>query len=174
MRYFETLYIVNPNLEGDVLNKTMNEIGVELEKTKSKLINHRVWGKKRLAYPIEKQKYGSFILMQFEGGEFGKMNEFDTWMKLNSAILRHMTVRLSEKPEVYVEEEKPDDNKIMETISEPVEETASEEIKVETSGESSDEVQSDPVKDEKIEEDESSSQETNDGAEHSIENKEAE
>ena len=174
MRYFETLYIVNPNLEGNVLNKTMKEIGVELEKTKLKLINHRVWSKKRLAYPIEKQKYGSFILMQFEGGEFGKMNEFDTWMKLNSAILRHMTVRLSEKPEVYVEEEKPDDNKIMETISEPVEETASEEIKVETSGESSDEVQSDPVKDEKIEEDESLSQEINDGAKHNIENKEAE
>ena len=174
MRYFETLYIVNPNLEGDVLNKTMKEIGVELEKTKSKLINHRVWGKKRLAYPIEKQKYGSFILMQFEGGEFGKIDEFDTWMKLNSSILRHMTVRLNEKPEVYVEEEKPDDNEIMKTIAQPVKEISSEEIKVETIDESSDKVQSDPVKDEKIEEDESSSQETNDGAEHSIENKEAE
>ncbi|MEE3153521.1 MAG: 30S ribosomal protein S6, partial [Candidatus Neomarinimicrobiota bacterium] len=69
MRYYETIYIVNPNLENDVLDKTMVEIGKELDKTKSKLINHRVWGKKRLAYPIEKQKYGSFILMQFEGGD---------------------------------------------------------------------------------------------------------
>ena len=174
MRYFETLYIVNSNLEGDVLNKTMNEIGVELEKTKSKLINHRVWGKKRLAYPIDKQKYGSFILMQFQGGEFGKMNEFDTWMKLNASILRHMTVRLSEKPEVYVEEEKPEHNKIVATTSEPVEEIASEEIKVKTLVESSDEVQSDPVKDEKIEEDESSSQETNDETEQNIKKEEAE
>ncbi|MEC9377200.1 MAG: 30S ribosomal protein S6 [Candidatus Neomarinimicrobiota bacterium] len=173
MRYFETLYIVNSNLEGDVLNKTMNEIGVELEKTKSKLINHRVWGKKRLAYPIDKQKYGSFILMQFQGGEFGKMNEFDTWMKLNGSILRHMTVRLSEKPEVYVEEEKPENNKIVATTSEPAEEITSEEIKVKTLVESSDEVQSDPVKDKKTDEDDSSSQEINDGTEHSIKKEEA-
>jgi len=106
MRYYETIYIVNPNLENEVLDKTMVEIGKELEKTKSKLINHRVWGKKRLAYPIEKQKYGSFILMQFEGGDQSKMVDFDTWMKLNNSVLRHMIVGLDNKPDVYVEESK--------------------------------------------------------------------
>ena len=108
MRYYETIYIVNPNLENDVLDKTMVEIGKELDKTKSKLINHRVWGKKRLAYPIEKQKYGSFILMQFEGGDLNKMVDFDTWMKLNNSVLRHMIVGLDHKPDVYVEEAKTD------------------------------------------------------------------
>ena len=106
MRYYETIYIVNPNLENDVLDKTMIEIGKELDKTKSKLINHRIWGKKRLAYPIEKQKYGSFILMQFEGGDQNKMVDFDTWMKLNNSVLRHMIVGLDNKPDVYVEESK--------------------------------------------------------------------
>ena len=65
MSFYETLYIVDPNLENKSLEKTMDEIGKELEKTKSKIINHRVWGKKRLAYPIERQKYGSYILIQF-------------------------------------------------------------------------------------------------------------
>ena len=106
MRYYETIYIVNPNLDNEVLDKTMLEIGKELDKTKSKLINHRVWGKKRLAYPIEKQKYGSFILMQFEGGDQSKMVDFDTWMKLNESVLRHMIVGLDHKPDVYVEESK--------------------------------------------------------------------
>ena len=106
MRYYETIYIVNPNLDNEVLDKTMLEIGKELDKTKSKLINHRVWGKKRLAYPIEKQKYGSFILMQFEGGDQSKMVDFDTWMQLNNSVLRHMIVGLDNKPDVYVEEPK--------------------------------------------------------------------
>ena len=106
MRYYEIIYIVNPNLENEVLDKTMVEIGKELEKTKSKLINHRVWGKKRLAYPIEKQKYGSFILMQFEGDDQSKMVDFDTWMKLNNSVLRHIIVGLNDKPDVYVEEHK--------------------------------------------------------------------
>ena len=43
MRYYETIYIVNPNLDNEVLDKTMVEIGKELDKTKSKLINHRIW-----------------------------------------------------------------------------------------------------------------------------------
>ena len=106
MRYYETLYIVNPNLENEALDITMGEIGTELEKSKSKIINHRVWGKKRLAYQIENQKYGSFILLQFEGGEQDQMNEFHTWMKLNNSVLRHMTVALDDKPEVYEEEVK--------------------------------------------------------------------
>ena len=106
MSFYETLYIVDPNLENKSLEKTMNEIGKELEKTKSKIINHRVWGKKRLAYSIERQKYGSYILIQFEGGDQQKMVEYDTWMKLNNSVLRHMTVLLDEEPEIYVEEKK--------------------------------------------------------------------
>ena len=108
MSFYETLYIVDPNLENKSLEKIMIEIGKELEKTKSKIINHRVWGKKRLAYSIERQKYGSYILIQFEGGDQQKMVEYDTWMRLNNSVLRHMTVLLNEKPEIYVEEKKPE------------------------------------------------------------------
>lgn len=106
MRYYETIYIVDPNLENLVLDKTMDEISKELEKTESKLINHRIWGKKRLAYQIDKQKYGTYVLLQFEEGNQEKMIDFSTWMKLNNSIIRHMTVLLDVKPELHVEESK--------------------------------------------------------------------
>ena len=108
MSFYETLYIVDPNLENKSLEKTMNEIGKELEKTKSKIINHRIWAKKRLAYSIERHKYGSYILLQFEGGDQQKMVEYDTWMRLNNSVLRHITVLLNDMPEIYVEEKKPE------------------------------------------------------------------
>ena len=101
MRYYETIYIVDPNLENTILEKTMAEIGQELEKTKAKIINHRDWGKKRLAYQVDNQKYGSFILLQYQIKELSKMNDFDTWLKLNSLVLRHMTVSLDKKPDKY-------------------------------------------------------------------------
>jgi len=103
MRYYETIYIVDPNLENTILEKTMTEIGQELEKTKAKIINHRDWGKKRLAYQVDNQKYGSFILLQFEIEELSKINDFDSWLKLNSSVLRHMTVSLDKKPDKYIE-----------------------------------------------------------------------
>ena len=72
-------------------------------KTKSKVINHRIWDKKRLAYQILNHKYGSYIILQFEVGDLAKMQDFDVWMKLNNIVLRHMTVLLSQKPEIYKE-----------------------------------------------------------------------
>ena len=103
MRYYETIYIVDPNLDNTILEKTMTEIGQELEKTKAKIINHRDWGKKRLAYQVDNQKYGSFILLQFEIKELSKINDFDSWLKLNNLVLRHMTVSLDKKPDKYIE-----------------------------------------------------------------------
>ena len=97
MRYYETIYIVDPNLENSVLERTMNQIGQELEKAKAKIINHRDWGKKRLAYQVAKQKYGSYILLQFEIEDLSKMQEFDLWLKLNSLVLRHMTISFRPK-----------------------------------------------------------------------------
>ena len=111
MRFYETLYIVNPNFENDKLTKCQKEIEAELGKTKSKIINHRIWNKKRLAYPIDKQKYGTYMLLQFEGVNLHRMTDFDTWMKLNNQILRHMTTTLNSKPEVYVEEEQKEEIK---------------------------------------------------------------
>ena len=106
MKFYETLYIVDSNLESKSLEKEMDDVGKELAKTNSKIINHRIWGKKRLAYAIQRQKYGSYIILQYEGGDLSKMPDFDTWMKLNNSVLRHMTVVLSEKPAVHVAEEK--------------------------------------------------------------------
>ena len=172
MRYYETLYIVNPNLENEALDITMGEIGTELEKSKSKLINHRVWGKKRLAYQIENQKYGSFILLQFEGGEQDQMNEFNTWMKLNNSVLRHMTVALDEKPEVYLEEVK--EKAVEKEASEgTVKETPENETVVETTSEET-ETQPDVTEEESTEETETTEDVSDESSEADNEEKEAE
>ena len=49
MRYYEILYIVNPNFERKKLDETMKEIDNRLTKTKSKIINHIIWGKKKIS-----------------------------------------------------------------------------------------------------------------------------
>ena len=177
MRYYETLYIVNPNLENEALDITMGEIGTQLEKTKSKLINHRVWGKKRLAYQIENQKYGSFILMQFEGGEQDQMNEFNTWMKLNNSILRHMTVALDDKPEVYEEKvkEEPVEKEAPKGASEetPESDLEDEVVVVETTSEET-ETQPDVTEEKSTEETETTKDVSDESSEEDTEEKEAE
>ena len=130
MRYYETIYIVDPNLDNNVLDKIMDEISKELLKTESKIINHRVWGKKRLAYQIENQKYGTYVLIHFQVGNQSKMVEFSTWMKLNNSVIRHMTVLLDDKPELYTEEEKKEEASVKDNSVEN-EESLSQADKVE-------------------------------------------
>ena len=111
MRYYEILYIINPNFEKDKINNTMAEVTRKLEETKSKIINHYNWGKKRLSYPIKNQKYGTYVLLQFEDGDRIKMDDFDTWMKLENLIMRHITIKSDNHPEV-IEESNENDKKL--------------------------------------------------------------
>ena len=103
MRYYELIYIVNSNVERKKIDQVMKDIGSRIEKTESKIINHIVWGKKKLAYPIKGNTYGNYILLHYEGGDNNKLNEFDSWLKLSGLVIRHMIVKLEEKPDVVNE-----------------------------------------------------------------------
>ncbi len=98
MRYYELLYIVNPNLEDDKVNNIIDEIGNEVNKFKVSIINHNLWGKKRLAYPIKNNKYGTYILLQFSAEKFDFLIEFERFLILNKSVIRHQVVRLDEEP----------------------------------------------------------------------------
>ena len=72
MNYYEILYIVHPALEGGHLQDITKSVDELLEKNGAKLKAQDNWGRKRLAYPIEKQNYGTYILTQFES--YGRSN----------------------------------------------------------------------------------------------------
>ena len=65
------------------------------------IINHYVWNKKRLAYMIQKYKYGTFVILQFETEKYGFFIEFEKFLELDKSILRHQLVRLDTKPDVH-------------------------------------------------------------------------
>lgn len=111
MRYYETLYIINPNFEQERINRVLDKVSQEVNKLKYKIINHRVWGKKRLAFPIEKHKYGTYMILHFEMEDYSRLAELQTFMNLNKTILRSQTVCLDKKPEVYIEKTVVEDSK---------------------------------------------------------------
>jgi small subunit ribosomal protein S6 len=99
MRYYETLYIVNPNYEQERLSDVTDAVAEEVKKSGVKIIDQFVWGKKRLAYKIQNHKYGTYILLHLEADNPGFLNDFNMFMKLNKAVIRAQTIRLDEKPE---------------------------------------------------------------------------
>jgi len=98
LRYYETLYIVNPDYEGERLKKVQQDVDAWVTKRGASIINSYVWGKRKLAYPVDKHKYGTYILLQY-GTETPAISELNNWMELNEAILAYLTIHLKEKPE---------------------------------------------------------------------------
>ena len=99
MRYYESLYIVNPNYEQNRLDEVMKTVSDKTSEYGFKTINHFVWGKKRLAYNIQEHKYGSYVLLHFETESLENLERFERFMVLQKTILRNQTVLLDDKPE---------------------------------------------------------------------------
>ena len=97
MRYYETVYIINPNFEQSRVDSIIKEIDKYMGEF-SKVISHSMWGKKKLAYQIDGQKYGTFVLLHFESDSSNRISDFESFMKLNSSVLRAQTIRLKSKP----------------------------------------------------------------------------
>ena len=148
MRYYESLYIVNPNFEQDRLDEVMKTVTDKMGEYGFSIINHRLWGKKRLAYAIQKHKYGTFILLHYETETVENLDRFQRFMILEKPILRNQTVVLDTRPEIQKEDETVDESKDLvdsqDRNSEKKEKQKSEEeakeVVAEESGETGDEV----------------------------------
>ena len=103
MKYYESLYIVNPNYEQGKLDEVMKTVSETISEYGFKTINHFVWGKKRLAYNIQEHKYGSYVMLHFETESLENLDSFERFMVLQKPVLRNQTIVLDEKPEKHIE-----------------------------------------------------------------------
>ena len=95
MNYYETLYIVHSALEAGRLKDIVLTVEGLLKENGGEVVATEVWGKKKLGYFIDKQKYGTYILLQFKS-DGTKNNNFNVEMEHNPSILAYMTVRIEE------------------------------------------------------------------------------
>ena len=95
MRYYETLYLVNPNLADDDYKEVVGKFNDLVEKNGGVSIKLDEWGKKTLAYTIKKFDKGFYVLSQY-CGEADITNELHREFKLDERILKYQTVKLSD------------------------------------------------------------------------------
>ncbi len=148
MNYYETLYIVHSALEAGRLKDIVLTVEKFLKDNGGEVVATEIWGKKKLGYFIEKQKYGTYILLQFKS-DGTKNNNFNVEMEHNPSILAYMTVKIEEAgireqtedldtqiagKEAKTSRYTPPENKSSEKekVDTPVAETSTEEAKVET------------------------------------------
>ena len=93
MNIYETLYIVHPALEAGRLKDIIVGIEENLKKLGGKLLAVELWGKRKLSYLIDKQKYGTYVLIQYNG-EGKCTNNFSVELEHNPNILAYLTTSI--------------------------------------------------------------------------------
>ena len=102
MNFYETLFIIHPALESGHLKDILNSIDENLKSLGCKTLSVEIWGKKRLAYLIENQKYGTYVQFQFSGNGSGT-RDFETELQHNANVLSYLTTSIS-KAEIIEQE----------------------------------------------------------------------
>jgi len=96
MVYYETMYIVHPALEAGRLKDLIISVELALKELGGKTHTIEAWGKKKLAYPINKEKYGMYVLFQFEA-DGSKNKEFNVALDHNTNILAYLTSKIDQE-----------------------------------------------------------------------------
>tara|TARA_B100000029_G_scaffold367110_2_gene360546 strand:+ start:144 stop:611 length:468 start_codon:yes stop_codon:yes gene_type:complete len=116
MSYYEIVYIVHPALQAGHLDDTVNQINKKIEQLKGEVLFFENWGKKKLSYMIQKQKYGTYILFQCKiDGQ--KINELTSEFEHNANILRHLISKVTED-EIFKPKEIEPDQSVKEKVEE--------------------------------------------------------
>jgi small subunit ribosomal protein S6 len=107
MRHYEIVFIVHPDQSEQV--PAMVERYKALVATHGGTI-HRLedWGRRQLAYPIQKMHKAHYVLMNIECDNV-TLNELEHGFKFNDAVLRHLTIKMKRavtEPSPMMKEEK--------------------------------------------------------------------
>ncbi len=88
---YEVVYILNPAIGEEAITATTEKIQALFESSAT-VEKTDVWGRRRLAYEINDQKEGYYVLINFSAeAEFPK--ELERVLKITDGVLRYLVVR---------------------------------------------------------------------------------
>ena len=90
---YETTYIVNASLEDSQIEAAVTHVAEVIERNGGAITATNRWGRKRLAYPIEKKNNGYYVNIEFNGpGQL--IAQLERAYLLDENILRFLTIQL--------------------------------------------------------------------------------
>lgn len=92
MRHYEIAFIVHPDQSEQVPAMVEKYRGI-IESNGGKIHRHEDWGRRQLAYPIQKLAKAHYVLLNIECST-DVLDELETAFKFNDAVLRHLVVKM--------------------------------------------------------------------------------
>ncbi len=93
LREYETIFILRPDTEQEGIGKVNVRVRTIIEKMGGKLIKVDNWGKRKLAYEIDKQLKGIYVYFLYLGTS-GVVEEIERNLRLLDACIKYQTVKV--------------------------------------------------------------------------------
>lgn len=92
MNKYELAVVVNAKIEDDARTATIEKVKELIARFGGNVIDVDEWGKKRLAYEIQKMKEGFYYFIQFDG-DSTTPNELESRIRIMEPVIRYLCVR---------------------------------------------------------------------------------
>lgn len=95
LREYELVYIMQPDVDEGTLNDLSNRLAQAIGSQAGKILATENWGRRNLAYPINKRGVGHYVLHRFEMNPEGTV-ELDRLLRFNENVMRYLLTRTDE------------------------------------------------------------------------------
>jgi small subunit ribosomal protein S6 len=93
LRDYELVIIISPDVAEEDIPATIDKVSEFVTSRGGEITEIDRWGKRRLAYPINRFREGNYVLSRFKL-EPGTTAELEASLQISETILRHLLVRM--------------------------------------------------------------------------------
>ncbi len=94
---YESIFIVRPSLSDEETGAIIHKMKSVLEKNGATLVKAENWGRKKLAYEVDRERKGTYVYFYFKGPGT-VVSELERSYRLEDAVIKFLTVRLHKEP----------------------------------------------------------------------------
>ena len=89
---YEMIYILQPDADSKTISDVQSRLAQAIANQQGEIKATEVWGKRNLAYTIQKYVTGYYVLHRFDMNPAGA-EELDRLLRFNESVIRYMILR---------------------------------------------------------------------------------
>ena len=91
MRHYEVVFVVHPD-QSEQVPAMIDRLQAIIKTNKGKIHRLEDWGRRQLAYPIQKLVKAHYVCLNIECGQ-ATLDELEHSFRYNDAVLRHLVIK---------------------------------------------------------------------------------
>ncbi|MDI3280251.1 MAG: 30S ribosomal protein S6 [Bacillota bacterium] len=95
VRSYEAMFVLHPKVEDEAVDSLVERFQKVVTDGGGEVLKSEKWGRRKLAYEIEKCTEGFYVVMDFRS-ESAVAQELERVLKITDEVIRYLLVRLEE------------------------------------------------------------------------------